>query len=181
VREPLLTTVKTQQEVVMEIKDMKDATKPLPFKVRLLDCEHVIRRSPDRCVQAKALLRNKNIEKVKVCKTMTYIKFVGDAVPTRFQNPPLVRELVRINDQEGKRGLVKKLVNSNGELELVIDPPRPQIRLKNLRSDAMRKARKRSHAKHVNNPNKRKYHRAGDLGIRSGVGKAFIWESDEQV
>ena len=129
----------------MKIADMKDAKKDHEFNMVLIDCANITRRSLNNCVNIHSLMRcDKSIKQAKVCKTMTYILFDEDKVPTRFQNTSLVKEVVRINDQEGKAGLVKLLSKNGGQLALKLAKPRPQIRLKNLRSDAMRAARKKS-------------------------------------
>lgn len=164
----------------MKIADMKDAKKDHEFNMVLIDCANITRRSLNNCVNIHSLMRcDKSIKQAKVCKTMTYILFDEDKVPTRFQNTSLVKEVVRINDQEGKAGLVKLLSKNGGKLALKLAKPRPQIRLKNLRSDAMRAARKKSFQKNKDNPKTRSYKRAAEVGIRSGSGKAHVWETDE--
>ena len=89
-------------------KEFKDATTPFFAHIKPRHALHCKRRDAHNCVQARSINSHPNVIASKVYKTITYILFRGDRLPTRYQNSPEATYFACLNDTGGRRAIVER-------------------------------------------------------------------------
>jgi len=148
-------------------------------KHRARACRNLKPRDPGKCFGANIIrYSDTNVDDVLVELTRTFIQFKDQPNPFKYVNSAEMSKIARINDLEGKRGMVAllRILEAFGEKKVRLIKPKGPNSYQQTRSDEWRARRKEYAASLKHKKHRRKYRTPQANGLRSGIGRSHSWE-----